>query len=329
MSKSIGVGILLAFVAAGCGGKQEPTKEADGPVDAFIVSGKTDTGGISEDGAEAKAVLKLANEGTFELLDESVEYGGVGLDRRAAQNIIYYRLGDDQTADTEDDALFQTLAELDRVPYVGPVAFAKLLAFAQANGYFPSVAPATVATDKNSYVTGDTIIAKIENRHLDYLFLDGCSPVHWEKLGPDGRWTDMGANLACFWEGIAVKVPNGTSVFHELGAPEEGTWRLSVSISMGCVPGEPLSKANCTGGAIIGSEPFDVRNEMVCDGAWLDYFDQCRSPSDDIYPQQCCNDLPQPRSETECVGAWLDYFGQCRTPADGTYPDSCCADLQR
>ncbi len=62
---------------------------------------------------------------TFEILDIDV-----GLDRRAAKNIIAHRDGPDGIYGTEDDDPFDTRYELDKVSYVGPSALAKLEAYA-------------------------------------------------------------------------------------------------------------------------------------------------------------------------------------------------------
>lgn len=107
----------------------------DGEHDAFVSEGKADSNGIEDGSPEARGVLRVANEASLEVLDNSTRQGGVGLDRRAAENIVAYRVGDDGIAGTSDDERFDTLAELDAVPYVGPVAFRKLLAYADANGY--------------------------------------------------------------------------------------------------------------------------------------------------------------------------------------------------
>ncbi|MBW2453415.1 MAG: hypothetical protein JRI68_02840 [Deltaproteobacteria bacterium] len=80
--------------------------------------------------SQAQLVLELVNyPGTdLALLDDEV-----GLDRRAAENITAYRNGTDQSCPSGDDELFNDLAELDAVAYVGESAFAKLLDWATAH----------------------------------------------------------------------------------------------------------------------------------------------------------------------------------------------------
>ncbi|MCA9622102.1 MAG: hypothetical protein KC731_23925, partial [Myxococcales bacterium] len=65
----------------------------------------------------------------------------VGLDKRAAENIIAHRDGADALPETSDDDLFESIAELDAVPYVGDTALALLAAYAVANGYLDTTPP--------------------------------------------------------------------------------------------------------------------------------------------------------------------------------------------
>lgn len=43
----------------------------------------------------------------------------------------------------------------------------------------------------------------------------------------------------------------------------------------------------------------------------------------------CQPKAPPPPPPSSCWGAWLDQFNNCRTPADGVYPASCCEDLPK
>jgi len=104
--------ILLALVLASC----VAAPASDGRDDMFLAGGKTDSG-ISEGSPEAAGVLAVANGlGEDQLRDE------VGLSANAASHIAA-------------TAPYSTLADLDAVPYVGSIAFNKLLAYARANGY--------------------------------------------------------------------------------------------------------------------------------------------------------------------------------------------------
>jgi hypothetical protein len=124
--------LLLAPLALSLVACAEPAPDVDGPDDRFVVGGKVDGAGIPEDGAEALAVLEVVNTLSVEALDADE---AVGLDRRAARNIVARRDGEDRTPGTEDDRPFETLWELDAIPYVGPVAFDRLLDYAHAQGF--------------------------------------------------------------------------------------------------------------------------------------------------------------------------------------------------
>jgi hypothetical protein len=90
-----------------------PGEESDQEHDAFLEDGKADdTLGISA--AEGRAVLRLVNNASFETLDLDV-----ALDVRAARNIVAARP-------------IETLAQLDAIAYVGPVALEKMVAHVNA-----------------------------------------------------------------------------------------------------------------------------------------------------------------------------------------------------
>ena len=80
--------------------------------------------------ADAAQVLELVNYpgASLAILDDEV-----GLDVRAAENIDAHRAGADGVFPSADDDLFDDIAELDGVPYVGDAAFQKLQAYAAVN----------------------------------------------------------------------------------------------------------------------------------------------------------------------------------------------------
>jgi len=109
--------LLAALLAAGCAIDGVLEDERD---DAFL-GGKADDATLAEGTPAALGVLQVANEATLDVLDRA---DAVGLSRRAAEQIVARRP-------------LATLAELDAVPYVGPVALDRLLAYAEANGFVP------------------------------------------------------------------------------------------------------------------------------------------------------------------------------------------------
>lgn len=82
--------------------------------------------GVEEGSELAKQILGLVNTADVQTLDAEVR-----LDRRAAANIVAYRLGLDGEPNTADDRTFATLEELDTVAWVSARAFAKLVNYLQ------------------------------------------------------------------------------------------------------------------------------------------------------------------------------------------------------
>ncbi len=119
---------VFALTLAACStGGDDPI---DGEHDGFP-QGKAD-GAIDPDSADARAVLALANdpEVDFAELDDDA-----GLNRTAVERLLAHRDGADGDAGTADDDLFDSLAELDAVPFIGKVALSQLLAYAIEHGY--------------------------------------------------------------------------------------------------------------------------------------------------------------------------------------------------
>jgi hypothetical protein len=119
--------LTMGAVANGCRSDDaEPVQEQ------AVVSGQS---AIVEGTPEAYGVLALLNDPatSFTLLDDEVR-----LDKRAAENLIAHRDGPDGVFGSGDDDSFDDIAEVDAVPYVGPVALERLLAYAEAQGYVAS-----------------------------------------------------------------------------------------------------------------------------------------------------------------------------------------------
>jgi len=125
---------------------------------------------IQEGTPEAQAVLKLVNTADLVLLDTDV-----GLDSRAATNIITHRAGADGVLNSNDDNPFDTIAELDSVSYVGVTALDKLLTFAMANGYSRIDVAATV---ESSHPYGNSASREFVVRNLDAANIQ----LHFDRL---------------------------------------------------------------------------------------------------------------------------------------------------
>lgn len=162
----------------------------------------------------------------------------------------------------------------------------------------------SVTVDKSDYTTDENIAAMVTSTLSESAFLGGCSVFSWEKL-ENGAWVNKGSNHVCFWEGIAVELqPNGTH--SETLNRAAGTWRLLVGYATGCTPGQPLSQANCTTTDLLAKSPqFTVTEATTnaCWGAWLDQNGLCRTPSDGVYPADCCTK----EREQKCSQINADY----------------------
>lgn len=132
----------LSTLSIGCLAASPP-ELAEDPLDAAFTDGKADTGGLVDGTAIACAILQVANT-----LSESELREDVDLSERAAGALVAYRNGDSETT-LADDQRFDSLAELDAVPYIGPIAFGKLRAFAEAEDYVDAceAPPPPVADD--------------------------------------------------------------------------------------------------------------------------------------------------------------------------------------
>src|SRR5688572_28795058 len=122
------IGILATLVVTVPACTTEGEVE-DGIDDAFP-NGKAD-GGIDEGSPEALGVLALVNDKT---MTASKLKSAAGVTTRVSNNITRHRDGTDAMAGTSDDDPFDTLAELDAIPYVGPVRLNALLEAARDRG---------------------------------------------------------------------------------------------------------------------------------------------------------------------------------------------------
>ena len=114
---------LVATLAVGC---------ADAPSADSL---ETSTLALAEGSPEAVGLLAFLNDPTttIDVLDVDVP-----LNRRTARNLIHHRDGFDGIAGTYDDNLFDSLAEVDGVRWVGPAAMDQLVYFATHQSWVPS-----------------------------------------------------------------------------------------------------------------------------------------------------------------------------------------------
>ncbi len=109
------VSLALLLAPAACG-------QATG-ADAREPSSMPSDYAVSMSMADAASVLALVN---YPGMDVAVLDQEVGLDSRAAGNIVSHRNGADGVSPSADDVYFADLGQLDAIPYVGDTAFQKL-----------------------------------------------------------------------------------------------------------------------------------------------------------------------------------------------------------
>ncbi len=119
---------MLSTLAVGSAACTDSAIE-DGEGDVFP-AGKAD-GGIDEGSPEALGVLALVNDPAS---TRATLKSGAGVTTRVASGIVTHRDGADATAGTLDDNKFDSLAELDAVPFVGPATLDALLEHARDRG---------------------------------------------------------------------------------------------------------------------------------------------------------------------------------------------------
>lgn len=126
-----------------------------------------DGGFVPEPMGRDAATLALVNDPatTFTLLDDDV-----GLDRRAAQNII-------------DGRPFATIDALDAVSYVGTSALQKLGDYAVANGYGDGGGGGPVPTDRPCVIISEYVEGQGNNNKALEIYNCGASPVALENVG--------------------------------------------------------------------------------------------------------------------------------------------------
>ena len=164
----VAVGVS-ASLSAGCAERLRPE------------GGPADKARFDEGSVEAALILRAANTLSHPVLDDEV-----GLDRRAADNIVATRAGDDGVEGTEDDTPFATLEALDAVSYVGPVALQSLYDYAYAlwggtvHGYDEGSEEAVLILGVANGEAHDAL-----EERVGLSALAACS-VFGGRVGPDG-----------------------------------------------------------------------------------------------------------------------------------------------
>jgi DNA uptake protein ComE-like DNA-binding protein len=138
----------------------------------------TDTDQVSAEVAgtpDELALLRFLNARTTEVaeLDDQVP-----LDARAAKNLIAHRDGPDGLSGSGDDNLFDSAAEVDAVPYVGPSAMDALIAYAVAGNW---------VNDDELFGTFDGVPFTVEESRAAVTLADTATVAKLKSIGLDSR----------------------------------------------------------------------------------------------------------------------------------------------
>jgi hypothetical protein len=211
--------LAIAALGAGCAGEV-----AGAPQPLLDAEDAT----FDADDATADAVLELANEADFEELVSEI-----GLHPDAAQAIVDAKLGADGEPLGGDDAMFGTLADLDAVRFVGPIAYALLKEYAVANDYGVASGEQELATTGEALTSGtwtwtnaESLAMQLINRARDRRGIAtlrrdvqlGCVARRWSgvmasqnRLFHNPRLTDQITRWRTIGENVGVTSNIGTT----------------------------------------------------------------------------------------------------------------------
>jgi hypothetical protein len=269
----------------------------DGPDDAF----ETSTAELTS--PEVAGVLALANTASLTVLDDDA-----GLDARAARNIVDHRSG--------PGGLFDDLAELDAVSYVGPVALEQLLAHAYALGLVDDGAPADRCLIISEYGEGHGNY----NKAIE-IFNCGAAPI---DLGGVDLCLVRDAATSC-----SVTAPLSGSLAP--GGVETICRRDAISHPTSTDP-SPTLVAACTR-ELPGVMTFSGNDRLVLrardDGSVLDAFGQIgRAPSYELWSNMNLRRCDLERFDGSAFFPYLEYFTRGPSGNDfshfGTAPSGSC-----
>jgi hypothetical protein len=229
------VSLSIALLVTACAASPD---EVDGEHDDVLIdNGKGDTGGIREGSPEAKLVLLYANYVPEKQLVEYIELAPI-----TARSIVEYR---QQNLGPEDDRHIETLAELDSILFVGPIAFERLRAFAE-----PSLGPSEIGAPWTPEEPYEWLqCAQMHDRELATLLPpDGASvrrPFSWQlasrqrscaEVNDCSEWEDAPLSLKTKTTPAIYPVPTkGTVEFERTAAGEYRFYLESPSSPVGFV----------------------------------------------------------------------------------------------
>lgn len=287
------------------------------------IGGKADSAVAALEGTrEGYAVLRMLNDqegSTFEFLDDTV-----ALDRRAAANLVEHRDGLDGEPFTEDDDLFDSIEEVDDVPWVGPAALETLSEFARLNDYLPGDDELLGRYDgvDFTYAEAERVLGYV-NTAAEQDMADASVPSRAIDSIVDARPIATVAELAeLYWVGPrtlehlleAVAVPEGDVLCQERGDCATGfrcTGRphgFDYGICQDMTQREGIQDdcevdADCNEGLVCIAQ--SVYSRGYCARAWMR----------DDFTDEGWSSIPSvAMSEPMAFGIWV--YGQATVPED-------------
>ncbi|MFN0246912.1 MAG: hypothetical protein ACKV2T_08380 [Kofleriaceae bacterium] len=186
MRTTLAASLISALVAIpACATEQVSDGDfEDGENDS--IGGKSDS--PAEGSSAALAILAVVNDTG---VDEAKLDNVVGLSTRVAEAIVKHRDGEDREWGTDDDNPFDTLAELDAIPYVGPITISTISTYARR-----TASTTTLRIDLVGFDYGDDRGVKLESLNAR-LASEGISFPKQLVLGQhDGaKFLEVMANL--------------------------------------------------------------------------------------------------------------------------------------
>jgi hypothetical protein len=205
--------LVLTVFVTGCA---VSPADVDGETDDVLIDdGKSDNGGILEGSPEATLLLAYANRFPVQWFVDHV-----GIAPITAKSIVAYRA---KGPGPLDDEYFETLAELDRVPYVGPIAFERFLEFGRLS-VGPERSDAWVPDEPYEWAE----CWGIDDRQLAALVPPGTSvarPFSWHLASRHRTCPDYPSDCSDFVDGpLSLKTDQTPAIYP---VPTTGTIELA------------------------------------------------------------------------------------------------------
>jgi len=169
---------ILSFLAlgTGCANEEEDTgaEEIRSTIDDDL--NEVDAARSNWEGtAEGVGLIAFINDKgtTFDLLDKTV-----GLDRRAAGNLVAHRDGGDRLWGTTDDDVYNTVDEIDAVRFVGPRTIDRMIEYAARNGWVPGAEDILGIYDGVAFTVEEAVATVALANELNEFELDQGLRLH-------------------------------------------------------------------------------------------------------------------------------------------------------